>query len=145
MKDYFPLGVGFGKYASWYARIYYSEYYYKYNMDRVYGLEPSNPVFATDTFWPTVFGETGFLGSTIYILLLVYIYSLLLRTIKNNYDYISNIYSLFALLAFIQTICESMGEASFNSPPQNIFVALIIGIALSSSYSKEKTKKEIDI
>lgn len=132
MKDYFPLGVGFGKFGSWYARVYYSEYYYKYNMNTIYGLEPPDAIFATDTFWPSIFGETGVLGSITYIYALAYIYRGLKKKYKNSYG-ISSVYSLFGILALIQTLCESMGEQSFNSPPQYIFVALIIGVAIENN------------
>ena len=139
LKDYFPLGVGFGKYASWYARIYYSEYYYKYNMTRIHGLNPSNPVFGTDTFWPAIFGETGFLGSIVYIFMLYYIFLSLRKKESLDYNcYYDNIYSRFAILSLLQTVCESMGEPSFNSPPQNIFLALIIGLALSDRFENKK-------
>lgn len=136
MKDYFPLGVGFGKFGSWYARIYYSEYYYKYNMSKIYGLEPPEAIFATDTFWPSIFGETGVLGSIIYIYTIIYIYRNL--KIKCKFEQgLSKEYSLLGIFSLIQTLCESMGEQSFNSPPQYIFVALIIGIAISNKTSKK--------
>lgn len=136
MKEYFPLGVGFGKFGSWYARVYYSEYYYKYNMNIIYGLEPPEAIFATDTFWPSIFGETGVLGSIIYIYILIYIYKTLKMKYKNE-NGISKEYSLLGILSLIQTLCESMGEQSFNSPPQYIFVALIIGIAIINNKQKE--------
>lgn len=132
MKDYFPLGVGFGKFGSWYARIYYSEYYYIYNMNNIYGLRPDAPGFATDTFWPSILGETGFLGSIVYIIMLIFIFVTLRKKYNSQTDNISKEYNLFAMLALLQTICESFGEPSFNSPPQYIFVGIIIGIAFSN-------------
>lgn len=132
MQDYFPLGVGFGKFGSWYARIYYSEYYYIYNMNNIYGLRPDAPGFATDTFWPSILGETGFLGSIVYIIMLIFIFVTLRKKYNNQTDNISKEYNLLAMLALLQTICESFGEPSFNSPPQYIFVGIIIGIALSN-------------
>lgn len=144
MQDYFPLGVGFGQYASWYARLYYSDYYYMYDMNGIYGLRPSRTNFATDTFWPAIFGETGIIGSSIYILIIILIISLLIKKIKENKG---DIFPIFAILTLLQTLCESMGEPSFNSPPQNVFVALIIGIALSivtkKKSNEEQTKKNI--
>lgn len=137
LTTYFPLGVGFGKYGSWYARKYYSDYYYKYKMDTIYGLLPSEPIFATDTFWPSIFGETGILGTIIYISMLIYIMKMLIKK-KNILDK-NSIYYNWAFFSLIQTICESFGEPSFNSPPQYIFVGLVIGIALN-----ERAKKLIE-
>lgn len=141
IKDYFPLGVGFGKYGSWYARVYYSEYYYKYNMTKIYGLSPDGAFFGTDSFWSGIFGETGILGSVVYILLLLYIFKMLKEKNKGN----KSIYVQWAILILIQTICESMGEPSFNSPPQNIFVAFVIGLALSNKKEKKEGNEKNSI
>lgn len=128
LRDYFPLGVGFGKFASWFARINYSEFYYKYGINNVYGLDPQNAFFGTDTFWPAVLGETGFLGFVVYCILLAYIFIKLLSIYKNNKE---NHYSLFAILIFVQAVVESSGEPIFNSSPQNIIIGVILGLALS--------------
>lgn len=60
MNDYFPFGVGFGKFGTWYASENYSEYYYIYKINNIYGLQKSDSRYATDTFWPAIMGETGF-------------------------------------------------------------------------------------
>lgn len=130
-KEYFPLGVGFGKFGSWHARLYYSEYYYEYGMDTIYGLEPTNAKFGTDVFWPAIIGETGVLGLIVYVYIFYSIYKFLRKTINQEDNNCKlKILSNFAILAFIQTLCESVGEPSFNSAPQNIFLAIIIGITL---------------
>lgn len=142
MKDYFPIGVGFGQYGSWYARVYYSSYYYKYNMTKVYGLSPDGAFFGTDSFWSSIFGETGASGTLIYIALLIYIFRKL--QLKKSQNEQCGVFILWAILAFLQTICESMGEPSFNSPPQNLFVALIIGIAFSNAKTENKVVNKGD-
>lgn len=136
MKDYFPIGVGFSKFASWYARINYSEYYYIYGCSTVYGLRPDNAFFATDTFWPSIFGETGVLGTVFYIMLLFHIFKLLYKKTKHN----QNLSAIFAILIFVQALVESTGEAIFNSSPQNIVIAFFIGLALNKKIYKEKLR-----
>ena len=61
-KDFFPLGSGFGTFATEMSRIKYSPLYYKYGISGIYGLRPDYPAFMTDTYWPAVIGEVGFLG-----------------------------------------------------------------------------------
>ncbi|WP_086315659.1 hypothetical protein A5821_003163 [Enterococcus sp. 7F3_DIV0205] len=134
VRDYFPLGVGFSKYGSWFARVNYSEYYYKYGMSSIYGLTPSDPKFATDTYWPAILGETGIMGTVIYIGILLLITKKLIQKfnqnkIEKNYSYFMAVLSLFI---FGQAILESFGEAIFNSSPQNIVLGIIIGIAASN-------------
>lgn len=140
LRDYFPIGVGFGKFASWYARINYSEHYYAYNMTGIYGLNPENAFFATDTYWPSVLGETGFFGTVIFITLFIFIYRTLRRRMKNKSVITQKKMILLAILVLIQSLIESTSEAIYNNPPQFIFVACILGFALSGNikYFKEE-------
>jgi hypothetical protein len=128
LKDYFPLGVGFGNYGSWFARIEYSDFYYLYGISNVYGMNPrEGAFFATDTFWPSVLAETGFLGTIAFVFILFFLF----RRILSNYRLTKNYIYLFALLVLLQTIIESMGEPIFNSSPQNILIALVVGLAIT--------------
>lgn len=136
MSEYFPLGVGFGKYGSWYSAVNYSEIYYKMGMNTTWGLTPEKRAYITDTFWPSIMGETGILGTMVYIVFIKYIYDIILSYNKKNNDK----YSYFSLMIFIQLICESLGAPSFNSAPQNIIVGLIIGIVLSTIIYNKKVK-----
>ena len=138
MKDYFPLGVGFGKYGTWYASKNYSEYYSKYGISNIYGLKKGESKYATDTFWPAIMGETGAVGLVIYVLILGYIIKMLLsynkiKQIKSN----DKVFLASAILMLTLLIIESFGEASFNFSPKNIIAGLFIGISLND-YSKYK-------
>ena len=137
MKDYFPLGVGFSKYGTFYAAENYSEYYYKYNCDIVWGLMPNAIFFGTDTFWPAIFGETGFLGTVIYVIILFMIFKWLDINLKLK----NNFYSFWGFFVFVQAIIESSGEPIFNSSPQNILIAICLGIALSQKNENDEVKK----
>jgi hypothetical protein len=140
MRDYFPLGAGFSKFGSWYAAVNYSEYYYMYGCSEVYGLQPGNTFFATDTFWPMIWGECGFLGTIVYILILVFIFSCLTRKIweleKQKKCGKYNEIILIALYIFIQAVVESLAEPIFNNSPKNIFLAFAVGIGLYISSGK---------
>jgi hypothetical protein len=65
-SDDFPLGVGFGRFASYPSRIYYSPVYDQYELSGVYGLSRAYPDFIDDTSWPSVMGETGWAGLIFY-------------------------------------------------------------------------------
>ena len=142
LKDYFPIGVGFGKFGTYYAALNYSEYYYIYGISDVYGLTKDDPKYSMDTFWPAIMGETGFLGLIVYIYLVVSIFKQLFKCInlgekRLNVD---KIYNLTSILIFIQFVVESFGEATFNTSPQNILVAIFIGISLNT-YNKKKEEE----
>ena len=130
VRDYFPLGVGFSKFGSWYARINYSEYYFKYGLSNIYGLRIEDSRFATDTFWPAILGETGVIGTMVYISLLIYIFFCMLR--KKNYCMEKSNYSitLLGLFVFYEAIFETIGEPIFNSAPQNILIGIFVALGL---------------
>lgn len=131
LKYYFPLGVGFGKYGSWFAKINYSEYYYFLGMNNIYGLSPEMSSYATDTFWPSIMGETGILGFLVFLaIIFLIIKKLKEKIITDNYYVLT--FKTWAFLALIQSLCESFGEPSFNSSPQNIMLAVVIGISINS-------------
>lgn len=126
-KKFFPLGVGFGKFGSFYAGVYYSEYYYQYGMNIVYGLRPENLLYATDTYWPSIIAEVGVLGAVIFVNILCNI----MINIKKNFQYSEkNIIYLWSLLVFSQALVESLGAPTFNSAPQNIIIGVLLGIGL---------------
>ena len=140
--DYFPLGVGFGKYGTWYASRDYSEYYSKYGMSSMYGITSGNTSYATDTFWPAIFGETGALGGLVFATMLFILLRQLIKNSQKSGRETSGI-ALFAPLALIQVIAESFGSASFSSPPEYFFAAFVIGISLATinRITKEGTKE----
>jgi hypothetical protein len=59
---HFPLGVGFGRYASYTSGSPYSTVYDQYGLSDVWGLSRQYPLFISDTSWPSVLGETGVIG-----------------------------------------------------------------------------------
>ena len=142
LKDYFPIGVGFGKFGTYYAALNYSEYYYIYGISDVYGLTKDDPKYSMDTFWPAIMGETGFLGLIVYIYLVVSIFKQLFKCINlgEKRPNVDKIYNLTSILIFIQFVVESYGEATFNTSPQNILVAIFIGISLNT-YNKKKEEE----
>lgn len=129
-KDYFPIGVGFGKFASWYARINYSEHYYEYGMTYVFGLSPDNPFFATDTYWPSIIGEAGVIGTIVFIIIIISIYRKLRTMYNHSCTRQGKILITWAIFAMIQMLVESTSEAIFNNSPQFILISFLIGICM---------------
>lgn len=61
---YAPIGSGFATFASNITAQpgYYSLLYYQYGLNFVHGLVPSDISFLSDTFWPIIIGQFGWLG-----------------------------------------------------------------------------------
>lgn len=59
--EYFPFGSGMGSWGCAAAADYYSPLYYKYDMTGIWGLDPENPMFLADAFYP-VLAQIGVVG-----------------------------------------------------------------------------------
>ncbi len=72
-EDHFPLGTGQGTFGSIPIKFVYSDVYYDYGINRVWGLEEVPKYdFRLDTHWSSILGETGVLGLTFYIMLMTF-------------------------------------------------------------------------
>jgi hypothetical protein len=80
---YFPLGAGFGRFGSFIAGDEYSPEYVARGYPLIYGLgntpERGNE-WLTDTQWPAIIGESGFVGAACYVAALAVIYLRFRRT-----------------------------------------------------------------
>ena len=117
-KDNFPIGTGFGTYASWASGESYSNIYYDYNISTTWGISPDFYEFIADTFWPMIIGQFGVLGLGIYIYILLRIYKNIIN--NDNLDYYFG-----QILALLYLIILSMAEASFSGPIVVVYMALI--------------------
>lgn len=76
------IGAGFGRFGTWPAAYFYSPRYEEYSFQLIYGLAPleyGGPNWLTDTFWPAVLGETGWLGTAAFICVIVSIWRMFSR------------------------------------------------------------------
>ena len=73
MKDYFPLGSGFGTFGTQIAATYYSPLYYRYGLNTFKALA-ENGSELTDCYWPAVGAELGIIG-IILMAALIFVFS----------------------------------------------------------------------
>ena len=73
-KDYFPIGTGFGTFGSNYAKEVYSPVYYLYGIAENGALGAESKLYLTDLFWPILFGETGVIGTILYVGLMILLF-----------------------------------------------------------------------
>lgn len=126
LKEYFPIGTGFGTFASNVAAEYYSPLYYEYGIHLVHGLTPDGMAFGSDTFWPIVLGQTGFVGTIAYVVAVVSLFIRVLKVrVQSNTAYVTGIF-VFAYL-LISSTSES---AFFNavSAPLGMLIGGILNV-----------------
>lgn len=141
LRDYFPFGVGFGLFGSAYSRLEYSDIYYKYHLNNIAGLQPFDTRTVTDTYWPSIIGETGIIGLIAYGIIFYIILKHLYRKVKILYNKkevsMTSVTICVGFFYFILALAESMGEGIYNSAPQYIILAVIIGQAFRKSIQNE--------
>ena len=139
MKRFFPIGAGFATFGSHFSAVSYSPLYYEYNLYSVYGLSPDSPEFASDSFWPMIFGQFGVLGTICY----VYCIILLFKNIQGIFSEENiNIYTA-KLICLVYLLISSTSESAFVNP-MSIPLALIIGIKVSTPKHEEEENKKIN-
>jgi hypothetical protein len=122
-KDYFPLGTGFATFASTASGTYYSPIYYMYNLNSIWGLMPGKAMYVSDTFWPMILGQTGWLGLIIYLCMLLVLWKKInfkLKTIPILY--------MTGIGAMLYLLISSMGESAFVNP-LSLPLAFILGLS----------------
>lgn len=74
LMDFFPLGSGFGTFASYISGRDYSNIYDLYGISNVIGMNREQYNFISDVFWPYIYGQFGIFGLLIYLKLLISIF-----------------------------------------------------------------------
>lgn len=165
MKDYFPIGTGFGTYASAEAAKNYSPVYVKYGFNNYWELRDIRDVentlrlirenswlteqyqqnpdvvinwtpFFSDAFWPIIFGQTGVLGTLAYVLALGVIVKRCLKVVNfDRYAYVG------ALFVFAYLLISSMAEPAFHNSVA-IPLALTMGIVFGQMAQMDLVSKK---
>lgn len=132
-NGYFPFGAGFGRYGSYTAFENYSPEYWSLGFSRVWGLAPDDTgtnFFASDTFWPAVWGEAGWIGGACYVLGLAMMALVVRRNLNHSDPWVRWSATLTAGW-FIALIAESIAAPVFVSPPT--FPLLFVAVAVTVS------------
>ena len=131
-KSHFPIGSGFGTFASYFSTVNYSPLYYKYDLYKVHGLVKGEAIFACDVFWPMILAQFGFIGMFLYGICIIIVF----RKIQNSFDKDNKYFYIAKLLCFLYLIISSTSESAFVNQLA-IPLAFIIGID-TNNYDDKK-------
>jgi hypothetical protein len=121
-STYFPFGSGFGTFASDISGEYYSPIYFEYGINVVTGLEETAHSYIGDTFWPYIYGQFGFLGLFIFLLIILDIFKSLQKRYALNKERQSA-----AFLVLLYILIASTAEAIFTDVTGSFSFAVIAG------------------
>lgn len=123
-RDHFPFGTGFATYASHYSGVAYSPIYKEYGISLIYGIQEDNYSFISDSFWPMIIGQNGYIGFVFFVAALI----VLFRKIQKLKSVNKNIY-LAALFSFAYLCISSIAESAFVSSLA-VPLACVLGVAI---------------
>lgn len=130
--DYIPFGSGLGSFGTAAAAKEYSPLYYKYQLDNVWGLNPENPMFLADAFYPTL-AEFGLVG------LFFFLWFWKRRLWEANKIH-NLIYYRMALMCILALALESTADSSYLSG-KGMGYFMILALCLNSAGVKNTGKK----
>lgn len=125
LKDYFPVGTGWGTWGSYYSSVNYSPVYYLYGLDKHHELGVQTQKFMMDSYLASVMGESGFIGLLMIILFMVSLFVVINKLFEKD----RRVYAagLLCLLYLCITFIEETGFAN----PALIGLAVVMGMIVS--------------
>lgn len=129
---YFPLGSGFATYGSNITgqREYYSPLYTQYGLSGIFGLTVENSNFLSDSFWPIVFGQFGWIGSAFYVIAIAFIAFGSIGRVRAKG---ASMLPLF--LAFGYLLLTSLSSSAFFHP-MSLYIAVCASLAACHQISR---------
>ena len=126
LKDFFPLGSGFGTFASHLSGKYYSNLYEQYGIANVWGMRKDQYMFISDVYWPYIYGQFGIFG------LLIYVKLVFTAFIRQFHSGISDNSRIAVAAVWIYALIATTSEAYFTNGtgvPMALFLGVLIGYA----------------
>ncbi len=131
-EDNLPIGAGFGRFASYPSRLHYSPIYDEYGLGAVQGLSRVDSKFIDDTSWPSVMGETGYVGFGAYLLGLMFLVLTMVRRLRTT-PMTSRWVPLAALCTLAVILTDSIGSPALFDWVPAVSFALILGPAMAAA------------
>lgn len=123
---FFPLGAGFSTFGSDQAARLYSPLYYEFGFSYLFGLNPEDGSFLSDTFWPMAIGQFGWIAFALLVILYLRIVLGFKGPVKHEFESKAFLYA-----AFLSYMIHAVGSAILSSSAGVIgFIAL--GLVCSS-------------
>ncbi len=108
-NDKFPLGTGFATFGSFFSGVNYSPVYELYGINNIWGLREDNPAFISDTFWPMIIGQFGYIGTILYMICIMLIF----LKIQKKYDKRNKNTYVAKILCLVYLGISSTSESAF--------------------------------
>lgn len=133
IKDYFPIGTGFGTFGSYLSGVHYSPVYSEYKINNLSGMTFDNYSAISDQYWPMISGQSGAFG----LLIMIFIWKNFFTMIMENKGG-ANATLLAGVGSFIYLLVSSTSESAICNPACMPF-AIIIGLTYAENIFLNKS------
>jgi len=125
-NQYFPFGSGLGSYGGQASVIFDSYIYNSYDFEKFWWYR--SKVALTDTFWPHILGESGYVGLVLFVLFIVILYRLIRVDIfKTTNNARRRAIGYVAISGFILYLINSLASPNYydvlSMAPLFVFIA----------------------
>lgn len=135
-NQYFPLGSGFATFGSHMAKMHYSPLYQLLGYNGTYGMSVNSNSFLTDTFWPIVIAQFGYIGLISFIVIIVKLFQIIEKFMRTN---LSCYLAMLSILLYM--MISTTSETAFFNPFATLFF-MILGIMVNQSLPQKSDSFE---
>jgi hypothetical protein len=138
---YFPAGAGFGRFGSAIAASTYSPEYLARGYPSIWGLgrTAEDGRFLTDTEWPAIIGESGYLGALAFVIGMILIYRASWRLYRRSgASPLVRWVGLVAVGWTVATVVQSVATVTFTGPPIFGLYFGLVGLVAALSARREE-------
>lgn len=145
-SSYFPLGAGFGRYGGYLASSDYSPEYVRLGFPLITEMAPGS-TYLSDTQWPAIVGEAGWIGGAFFALGLARMWVTLSRGWRSPGEYRWERFVALAGMGWmLQVVIESVAAPVFVSSPSTGMIFFVVAIAASMHRKRaEEAKAELGV
>lgn len=139
--DYFPFGSGLASYASYASAEPYSDLYYDYGVNYVYGLSPQFSDFICDAYYPTL-AQFGVVGLLLFFALWFYVFRYM-RHLEKRGDEIVRYPCILIVMGIVFVLIESIGS-TFIIQVSGMHMMMMLAAICSGRYEQQNLTAETD-
>jgi hypothetical protein len=111
MINHFPLGTGFGTFATVAARDYYSPLYTNLGYQAYRGMNSIDTMFLSDSFWPSIIAQFGIMGIILFVVLVISLFKRGIKVFSQN-----NTAGFSMIMILVYMLVTSLAESAFFNP-----------------------------
>jgi len=137
LLDHFPFGSGLASFASYASADNYSNLYYEYGINSVWGLSEEYSDFICDAYYPSL-AQFGIFGIILFIAFFVWIYSHL-RDINRCNDKKYKYFFIIGASAMLFIFIESIGGTSLVQT-SGMIAMMLLGFTASCAKNEDVTQ-----